>query len=248
LISKKGRNEAIWIRKWIYISKVLKGKSFLLDLGVILGNYKVYVNGTLKHKSDTREPSTIEVTNSIIYDENNLITICVFPATLGTLPGACLTKSVPKILIYEHQIEHEWRVEEGLYGQRENWFLPEYDDSDWKKTHIPSSWDNLGIKHKGVIWYRTRFHLEDNPKYVAPLRLTLTGVKSKCLIFLNGNLVGRYADIGPQKHFYLPEPWLRKKNVLALAIEDINGDGGISEKIVISPYHILEKKVIEIGF
>jgi hypothetical protein len=28
------------------------------------------------------------------------------------------------------------------------------------------------------------------------------------LIFLNGKFVGRYATIGPQKEFYLPEPYL----------------------------------------
>ena len=44
------------------------------------------------------------------------------------------------------------------------------------------------------------------------------------LIFLNGKFVGRYATVGPQKDFYLPEPYLaaggNNNLVFALAYTD----------------------------
>lgn len=42
------------------------------------------------------------------------------------------------------------------------------------------------------------------------------------LIYLNGKFVGRYVIAGPQKEFYLPEPWLqfgpKAKNILTLVL------------------------------
>lgn len=42
------------------------------------------------------------------------------------------------------------------------------------------------------------------------------------LLYLNGKFVGRYATAGPQKEFYLPEPYLifdgKRKNVLTIVL------------------------------
>jgi hypothetical protein len=42
------------------------------------------------------------------------------------------------------------------------------------------------------------------------------------LLYLNGKFVGRHATVGPQKEFYLPEPWLqfgpKTTNILTLVL------------------------------
>jgi len=39
------------------------------------------------------------------------------------------------------------------------------------------------------------------------------------VIWLNGRNLGRYWDIGPQKYYFLPKPWLNRKNVLVIVNE-----------------------------
>lgn len=34
-----------------------------------------------------------------------------------------------------------------------------------------------------------------------------------------GRNLGRYWDIGPQKYYFLPKPWLSRKNVLVIVNE-----------------------------
>jgi hypothetical protein len=175
--------------------------------------------------------------------EANLLVVALY-----TTRGLVLhvPESFPELIVYGHRINGEWRVIEGLHGEREKWFKTELDDSGWEEVRIPCSLKTLGLASKGIVWYRKRFCLENDCRYVAPLRLTLNEVRSRCLIFLNGRLIGRYADIGPQKDFYLPEPWLRDENTLALAVESFDEDGGITGEVVVLPYYMREKTQIKI--
>jgi len=252
LVLKGDGKEEIWLRTHVDLSQKFKGKFFLLKLGHIFGAYKVYVNGVLKQNVvNPRESVTIDITDCVKFSEPNLITLLILPLEARFIEG------FPEIMVYGYSIKKGWRIERGLYGQRENWDLPEFDDSNWQNTSVPnSSEESMG--HKGITWYRKRFTLEENSKYVAPLRLTLDKFKSRCLIYLNGRLVGRFAEISQrksreekacfQRDFYLPEPWLNKENILALIVEDTRGNGGITGDVTLSPYYVLVKKVIEIGF
>ncbi len=57
-------------------------------------------------------------------------------------------------------------------------------------------------------WVRTRFALERLPAaWFAPYRVTVEAERD-ALLYLNGKFVGRYVTVGPQKDFYLPEPFL----------------------------------------
>ena len=57
-------------------------------------------------------------------------------------------------------------------------------------------------------WCRARFTLPlPDGAWQAPWKLTFDA-DCDALIFLNGKFVGRYVTVGPQKNFYLPEPYL----------------------------------------
>ena len=55
-------------------------------------------------------------------------------------------------------------------------------------------------------------------KPAGPLLLVCEGLE-KGEVWLNGRNVGRHWNIGPHRHVYLPEPWLKKKNKLTVVDE-----------------------------
>jgi Glycosyl hydrolases family 35/Beta-galactosidase, domain 2/Beta-galactosidase, galactose-binding domain/Beta-galactosidase, first all-beta domain len=71
-------------------------------------------------------------------------------------------------------------------------------------------------------WCRASFNLEKPPaEWSLAWKLTFEAAHD-ALLYLNGKFVGRYMTIGPQKEFYLPEPYLifdsKRKNVLSIVL------------------------------
>ena len=71
-------------------------------------------------------------------------------------------------------------------------------------------------------WCRAEFTLEKpDEAWSVPWKLTFEADRD-ALLYLNGKFVGRYATIGPQKDFYLPEPYLvfggKQKNILTVVL------------------------------
>jgi len=69
---------------------------------------------------------------------------------------------------------------------------------------------------------------------------------TKCKIYLNGELIGRYMKNGPQRDFYLPEPFLREENLLAIAIENY-GEPFETSSIEIIPYYLAKRTELKIS-
>ena len=118
----------------------------------------------------------------------------------------------------------------GLFGERSGWYLPAFDDHAWRPVSLPDRWSSDRVP-PGVGWYRTSFtlHLPRGVDIPVGLRVTdATRQPYEALIFLNGWMMGRYAnDVGPQHLFYLPEGILqpRARNVLAIAVISHGADG-----------------------
>jgi hypothetical protein len=107
----------------------------------------------------------------------------------------------------------------GLFGEREGWHLPGFEDGDWEKADLPRA-----DRRQGVTWYRTHFKLGVAPGTDASIGLTLDDDPARAYrvqIFLNGWNMGQYInDVGPQHTFVLPNGILRTRgsNTLALAV------------------------------
>jgi hypothetical protein len=107
----------------------------------------------------------------------------------------------------------------GLYGEREGWHLPGYDDRDWASAELPRD-----DRRQGVTWYRTTFRTAVDPGVDASVGLVLDDAPDRAYrvqIFLNGWNMGQYVnDVGPQHTFVLPNGILRTRgtNTLALAV------------------------------
>ncbi|CAE6444221.1 unnamed protein product [Rhizoctonia solani] len=110
--------------------------------------------------------------------------------------------------------------EGGLYGERQGWHLPGFDDSNWTKSDISNGLPN---NQAGVGWFRTTFSLKIPHAYDVPISFEFENKPEpyRALLFVNGWLMGRYiANLGPQYKFPIPEGILnhRGENTVAIAI------------------------------
>ncbi|MGQ9699356.1 MAG: beta-galactosidase, partial [Armatimonadota bacterium] len=105
-----------------------------------------------------------------------------------------------------------WRFIGRLYGERAGWYHPDAPDVPWRPLGDPIP--------AAPTWYRVEFDLPVWPWPVGwPLTVAPKGL-SKGVMWLNGRNLGRYWTIGPQKQWYLPEPWLKRRNVLVIVDEE----------------------------
>ncbi|MBV9449725.1 MAG: beta-galactosidase [Streptosporangiaceae bacterium] len=124
----------------------------------------------------------------------------------------------------------------GLFGERDGWSLPRYDDRHWPSVTLPNA-----DARPGVAWYRTRFRLDIPDGLDASLGLTITDDPSKAyraLIFVNGWNFGQYINgVGPQTTFVLPAGILDPRGDNTLAIAVTSGGlpaGGVSTSATVS--------------
>jgi hypothetical protein len=88
-------------------------------------------------------------------------------------------------------------------------------------------------------WCSAEFEIEQpSEEWFAPWKLTFEAGRD-ALLYLNGRFVGRYMTIGPQKDFYLPEPFLNagtsSKNVLTVVLAYTDQPGHI-RTLRVAPY------------
>ena len=78
-------------------------------------------------------------------------------------------------------------------------------------TWTPASFTGGGENQSPVpafTWGRAKFALPPSDENWKPTWKLIFDADCDALIFLNGKFVGRFATVGPQSEFYLPEPYL----------------------------------------
>lgn len=122
-------------------------------------------------------------------------------------------------------------------GDNEKWKEKNFDDSQWEKVYVPSSWENQGFHgYDGYAWYRTSFRL---PKDLngKQIYLSLGYIDDVDQTFINGNLIGLSGGFPPDyrtaynalRIYYIPSEYLNMdgNNVFAIRVYDNELDGGI---------------------
>ncbi|TFK74453.1 glycoside hydrolase family 35 protein [Pluteus cervinus] len=123
--------------------------------------------------------------------------------------------------------------EGGLFGERQGWHLPGFDDSRWA-VGAPTT----GISHPGVAFYRSSFELNipkgvDYPLAIVTRNSTATP-HFRSQIYVNGYQFGKYINhIGPQKSFPVPQGILNYagRNTLAVSIWAMEEGGAKLESL-----------------
>ena len=121
----------------------------------------------------------------------------------------------------------------GLYGEREGWYLPGFDDKGWSTATLPPK--------AGTRWYRTIFQLNIPKEDDASIGLAIgdpdtprSPISYRALIFLNGWNMGEFiANVGPQRIFILPNGILNPdgENTLAIAVTSDGAPGDTLEPV-----------------
>ncbi|MGH9396717.1 MAG: beta-galactosidase [Terriglobia bacterium] len=98
---------------------------------------------------------------------------------------------------------------------------PDYSVGGWQRASLGSVASNSAAIPV-FCWARAHFSLDQPPEeWSIPWKATIEADRD-ALIYLNGKFVGRYVTIGPQKDFYLPEPWInwgiKSSNILTVVL------------------------------
>ncbi len=120
---------------------------------------------------------------------------------------------------------------EGGEKLKAGWASAEFDDAAWKTMDEPSYWQANGLKINGALWFR---RVVDVPAGMdlKSATLELGGVDDFDVTFVNGQEVGHTAGETPdfwqaQRKYKLTDGVLKAgKNVIAVRVLDIGGDGG----------------------
>ncbi|KAF8165127.1 glycoside hydrolase family 35 protein [Crassisporium funariophilum] len=108
--------------------------------------------------------------------------------------------------------------EGGLFGERQGWHLPGFNDAQWASGK-PTS----GISTAGVSFYRTTFNLNVPNGIDYPLSFVVTNSTTnphfRSQIYVNGYQFGKFVNhIGPQKSFPVPQGILNYNGENTLAV------------------------------
>ncbi|MDR3674605.1 MAG: beta galactosidase jelly roll domain-containing protein, partial [Acidobacteriota bacterium] len=106
-------------------------------------------------------------------------------------------------------------------------------------TWTPAAFPGGDVRQSPVpafTWCRAKFQMPRwDELWKIPWKLTFDA-DCDALIFLNGKFVGRYVTIGPQKEFYLPEPYLPPgDNTLTFALAYTDQPHHL-RKLQVAPY------------
>lgn len=133
---------------------------------------------------------------------------------------------------YKEDIK-QWEAEIAAVdtGTQEGWQNPEFDDSDWKETQMPSPWTGTELESiDGIVWYRRVTSLP--PSWSRnDMELHLGPIDDMDTLWVNGYLIGTTTRWDKQRVYILPKEVLRTgKNIIAVRVVDYQGEGGFCGK------------------
>ncbi len=130
-------------------------------------------------------------------------------------------------------LEGDWKF---TIGDREEYVLVDYDDSDWEEIWVPSPWENEGFaNYNGFAWYRYTFDGADL-KGFTNLMINLGYIDDVHEAYLNETLIGFKGSFPPNYYtaydalneYALPESVINRdgENVIAIKVYDLVKEGG----------------------
>jgi hypothetical protein len=186
-------------------------------------NKKVFVNGKLVAEASKSEKQVDFALANYAQPGNNLLEISYelfgapnFGENLGELKGIRAV-SIGADLASAADLKG-WQIQRFAPPMRGRELDPQF--GGWAPASFQSAAANPATV-PAFTWCRVEFELPAPAEgWTAPWKLDFEA-DCDALIFLNGKFVGRYVTIGPQKEFYLPEPYFSpagKQNILSFVL------------------------------
>jgi hypothetical protein len=131
-------------------------------------------------------------------------------------------------------LNRDWKFE---IGNNPGWTNPLFNDSQWEKIIVPSTWEEEGFPgYDGYAWYRIHFTIDPSYRDKA-LYLMFGKIDDVDETYLNGHLIGYQGSLPPDfvtwahsgRRYRLNNASLNFEgdNVLAVRVFDYGGVGGI---------------------
>lgn len=102
-----------------------------------------------------------------------------------------------------------------------------YNDQDWKKMDIPTSWEDCGLPdYDGIIWFRKVIQIPEdwNSK---ELVLSLGKIDDTDITFFNGIKIGTTDGYYVNRTYVIPDSLVKQgKAVITVRVTDTGGGGG----------------------
>jgi len=145
-----------------------------------------------------------------------------------------------------------WQVQLYPPGMTGRNVEPEFSVGGWQKSAVGAVTPENALA-PAFTWCRAQFSLAPSaPGWFVPWNLTFEAGRD-ALLYLNAKFVGRYVTLGPQKEFYLPEPYLvfegKRKNTLTIIVAYTEQAGHI-RSLRVSPYRefVTRRTRLEFGW
>jgi len=170
------------------------------------------------------------------------------------------------IIPSKHILADEWRELVNLkgswkfnIGDNMEWSKVEYNDFDWEKIRVPSSWEDEGFHgYNGYAWYRQKFYITNNIKNKS-VYISLGYIDDVDEVYLNGHLIGSSGSFPPnyrtaynafRKYPVSPNYFnTDEENVIAVRVYDAQQFGGIvSGEISVMVFESIDLEVNLEGF
>jgi hypothetical protein len=203
---------------------------------------KVFLNGKLVEEASNAKPqveialakyaqagtNTLEISYELFGSPN-------FGEKLGELKGIESARYGPDAKA-TWPID-SWQIQRFPAARRGREIDPEFSVGGWQPASIGGATSSKELL-PAFAWCRAEFAPPKTPPgWAIPLKLTFEADRD-ALLYLNGKFLGRYVTVGPQKDFYLPEPYLAttaKTDVLTIVLAYTDQPGHI-RTLRISPY------------
>ncbi|MEE9431330.1 MAG: beta galactosidase jelly roll domain-containing protein [Melioribacteraceae bacterium] len=177
-----------------------------------------------------------------------------------------LLLSLLVIIPIQTTIADDWRELVNLKGSWKfnigddmEWSKVDYNDHNWEKIKVPSSWEDEGYHgYNGYAWYRQNFYLANHIKNKS-IYISLGYIDDVDEVYLNGHLIGSSGSFPPKfstaynanRKYPVSADFFNdgKENVIAVRVYDSQMNGGIvSGNISVMIFESLDLEVNLEGF
>lgn len=238
-----------WYRKKVKLPDNYSNSSLYLKLGYIDDVDMVYINGIKIGQTGTFPPRYTTAYNANrtygiprnINTEDGYVTIAVKVfdegGEGGIVHGDIAIMLDLSSIIPDFDLKGQWKFNtENCDGNPadKNYY-------QWENILVPGTWEDQGYKYyDGVACYVVEFTLDD--QFVDEMTVLLLGrIDDLDMVFLNGTLIGQSGKFDAEtvhqrsdmykqlRGYYIPNGVLNNngKNVLAVKVFDLFGNGGI---------------------
>ncbi len=120
------------------------------------------------------------------------------------------------------------KYDQAAVGEKQKWFSPSFDDSDWDKMPVPGFWPDInGHAFDGIIWHR---HVVDLPAdwKGRDLVIELGKIDDNSVTWFNGQMLGSTTGYSVDREFKIDAAVAKVgENLVCVKVIDRWGYGGL---------------------